>query len=375
MRLLSLTLEHFRSYPSLSIDLRGANRHLFLGRNGSGKTNLLEAIGFLSLTKSLRGREDEELVRWSAEHFRVTGECCDHAQQSLTLEVVSVLTPRRRKAAFRNGVRTQPAALVGIMPTVSFLPQDLLLFSGPPAERRRFLDQLLCQLSGEFLTLSFGYRKALHQRNALLRCIAKGTGTGDDLDVWDREVAHRGSAITLARLELIEMLNLTFARELQNLGERWEDVRLHYERRGTEREQCGMEQELRSLLRENRERDLILQSTTVGPHREDWQVFVSGRALPTWASRGQERTAVIALLLLEVSYLELRRGERPLLLLDDVFSELDDAHQEALLGSLADHQVFLTSTRVPAGLRDAKVWEVREGACVPVVQPKAAMVQ
>lgn len=365
MRIHSLILEHFRNYTSEELDLRGTRRHLFLGPNASGKTNLLEAVGVLSLTKSLRGRDDAELVEWGQGYARVVAEIIDDAGESATLELVNVLRPKRRKAAFKNGVRAPLTAIVGVLPSVSFLPQDLTLFSGPPAERRRFLDTLLCQVSPEYLSDLAGYHRLLRQRRALLRRIAQGEATQADLVPWDGRLSEFGSRITLARLELLETLNLTFGEELRSLKETWRDVELRYARRGGARERSAIEAELSELLKRSRERDLLLQATTVGPHREDWQVVADGRELPTFASRGQERTAVLALLLLEVSYLELRRGERPILLLDEVFSELDDAHQEALLGALQEHQTFLTATRLPVGLTDVLVWGVGGGSVRP----------
>ena len=144
---------------------------------------------------------------------------------------------------------------------------------------------------------------------------------------------------------------------------------LRYDRSGRERTQPAMEAELLSLLMHYRPRDMVLQATTVGPHREDWQAFDGERSLPSFASRGQERTAVLALLFLEVSYLELRRGERPIILLDDVFSELDAEHQAALLQALQGYQVFLTATHVPSGAEGMVIREVKDGT-IAVTPPR-----
>lgn len=362
MRIQSLQLEQFRTYDSLSLDLRGALLHVFCGENGKGKTNLLEAVSVLSLTKSCRGREDDELVAWGKSHYRVTAQTESDTGQAVKLEVVSELEPRRRKAAFRNDAKMGLSEMVGMLPAVVFLPQDLALFSGSPADRRRFADQLLSQVSPEYLADFAAYQKLLQQRNALLRRIADGEDTEASLEPWDRELARHGTAITTARLELIETLNLSFIAELNSLGEDWPDAKLVYDRKGAERDPSAMQAEFLELLARSRKRDLATLSTGVGPHREDWQAYSDGRALPQFASRGQERAAVLSLLLLEVSYLELRRGEKPVILLDDALSELDDAHQEALLGSLSSHQVLLTATRVPPGLpADLALWNVEIG--------------
>ena len=336
---------------------------LFVGPNGSGKTNLIEAISILSLTKSCRGRGDQDMVQWEQSYYRIRGDVRSDAGETHRMEAVTQLSPRKQKAFFINDVRTQPVAMIGRLPTVTFLPQDLLLFSGPPAERRRFIDQLLSQVSPDYFHDLLSYQKIIQQRNALLKRIAKGQEQPGALDVWDNEVASKGARITLARLELIETFNLSFLQEMGSLGETWQDVRLRYERVTVSRTQAEAESELREALLQARVRDTVLQSTTVGPHREDWQAFQHERAIPTFASRGQERVAVLALLLLEVSYLELRRGEKPLILLDDAFSELDDNHQAALLEACTGYQVIMTTTRIPPSTReDAAIHQVRNGS-------------
>jgi DNA replication and repair protein RecF len=361
VRLTSLHLEQFRNYSSQEVTFEGASTQIFVGENGSGKTNLLEAISVLSLTKSCRGRDDDELVQWEQSHYRVRGTARTDAGDDKTLEVVCEIRPRKRKACFVNDVRTNAAGFVGVLPTVIFLPQDLLLFSGPPAERRRFLDQLLSQVSPQYLAELSAYQKVLQQRNALLRAIAEGEQQPDALIPWDTQLSAHGSHVTVARLELMETLNLLFAAELAAIGEVWPDVRLRYARKTAETSADAIEREMREMLERNRARELAMLSTSVGPHREDWQAYVEDRPVPTFASRGQERSAVLALLLLEVSYLELRRGEKPVVLLDDAFSELDDRHQASLLSALGEHQVLLTSTRVPPGLGGIDVRNVANG--------------
>jgi DNA replication and repair protein RecF len=360
VRLQSLQLQHFRNYASQDVSFDGASTQIFVGENGSGKTNLLEAISVLSLTKSCRGRDDGELVEWGQSHYRVRARARTDADDEKTLEVVCEVSPRKKKACFVNDVRATAAGFVGVLPTVIFLPQDLLLFSGPPGERRRFLDQLLSQVSPQYLSELSSYQKILQQRNALLRAIAEHEQPEDALIPWDAQLSAHGSRITVARLELMETLNLSFAAELDAIGEDWPDVRLRYDRKTAQTSAEAIEREMREILERNRQRELAMLSTSVGPHREDWQAYVEDRPVPTFASRGQERSAVLALLLLEVSYLELRRGEKPVVLLDDAFSELDDRHQASLLSALGAHQVLMTSTRVPDGVSGIGIRQVEQ---------------
>ena len=361
MRLVDLDLRQFRNYGQQTVEFSNADVQLFVGKNGRGKTNLLEAVSILSITRSCRGRDDDEMVQWDHDFYRLKATVINDAGDRSIIESVCEVHPRKKKAFFINDVKTPLTGIVGFLPTVTFLPEDLELFTGPPAERRRFIDQLLSQLSSGYLVALSQYQKLLHQRNALLKRIASGMDGESSLELWDHECASRAAIITLARLELMETLNLSFAEEFSSLGEAWPDAELRYERKGETRTLPELDAEYRLFLGANRQRDILLQSTSVGPHREDWQVWKNGRPLPIFASRGQGRTAVLALLQLQVSYLELRRGEKPIILLDDAFSELDDGHQSALLKSLEGRQVLMTATRVPPGAEHAKVSTVEKG--------------
>ncbi|MBI3619490.1 DNA replication and repair protein RecF [Candidatus Peregrinibacteria bacterium] len=364
MHLRSLSLTQFRSYDNLALDLSGSALHLFVGKNGSGKTNLLEAIGILSLSKSFLNAEEEHLVRWGGEFFRIRGETEADGCEQGTIEVVSQLQPRRAKACFKNDVRIGVTDLIGHFPTVTFLPQDLELFTGPPAERRRFLDQILCQVSGEYLEALMACQKILKQRNTLLKAIASGRASENELSPWDAAFARKGSLVTLKRLELVETFGLALGEELRALGEGWSEVRIAYERAGEGRTREVISAELIEALIRSRERDVLLQSTGAGPHREDWTIMIDERAFQTFGSRGQQRIAVLALIFLEASYVELRRGERPLILLDDVFSELDRDHQEHVLASFACNQILMTALDVQPGAESACIWEVGEGKVI-----------
>lgn len=361
MRLLSLSLEHFRNYTSQAIAFTDADIQLFVGQNGMGKTNVLEAVSLLSITKSCRGKEEADMAEWGSGHYRISGRVRSDDGLESTMEIVSEVAPRKRKAFFINDVRTPLGSYVGMLPTVAFMPQDLLLFSGAPAERRRFFDQLLSQISTSYLENLSLCQKIVQQRNALLKRIAAGQEDPQTLTVWDLELAAKASLVTLARLELVEMLNVSLLEEIRSLGEEWNSAEIRYERKTTTKTAEDLKVEILELLRVTRDRDIILQSTGTGPHREDWQVFRDGRSIPSFASRGQERVAVLALLLLEVSYLELRRNEKPVILLDDAFSELDDPHQASLLDAFRGYQVLMTSTRVPPNGEAATVFEVKEG--------------
>lgn len=363
MKIRSLQLRGFRNYASQDIEFGDGDVHMFVGPNGSGKTNILEAISVLSLSRSCRGHDDETLIRWGEDFYKITAMLQRDDESDATLEIVAQMRPARKKAAFLNDVRVPLARHVGTLPTVIFLPQDLTLFSGQPAGRRRFMDQLLCQMSPDYFVQLTQYQRCIKQRNVLLKRIAEQKASLQDLDTWDAQAAASGSAVTVARLELIETLNVSFSGEVELLGESWPSAEMRMQRHTTERDRDALEKELLSLYAERRQRDVLLQATTVGPHREDWQVYVEDRALHTFASRGQERTAVLALLLLQVAYAELRSGRKPVILLDDVFSELDDTHQQAIVQRFSGYQTILTATHLPPDVSSACVYRVQHGTC------------
>jgi DNA replication and repair protein RecF len=362
VRLLSLSLEQFRNYQKLELAFPESDIHLFVGPNGAGKTNILEAVALLSLNKSFLGLDEEDLLQWGSEFYRVRGKVRTDTGIEEELEIVSQWSPRKRKACFVNGVKVATASMVGRLPMVTFLPQDIALFSGPPAERRGALDQLLSQVSTEYYLQLLEYHRLLKQRNSLLRAIADGAARESDLEPWDEALCEKGAFVTSMRLELIETFNVTLENEVRALGERWEEVRMVHDASQGPSDREGIKQALRTKLKECLPRDLLLQTTGAGPHRDDWTICVKGRPLFSFASRGQQRVAALALLFLEASYLEIRRGEKPVVLLDDIFSELDSVHREKLLSSFAGHQVLLTATEVPLeGAGGGLVRQIREG--------------
>ena len=361
MRLRSLDVTQFRNAHETHLVFGDDPVTLLLGFNGAGKTNILESISILSLSKSFLGIQDSDLIEWEKDFYRLTGEVESDAGQRSAVEVACQRVPRKQKALFINDVRKPAAEFVGYVPTVTFLPQDLELFTGSPALRRRFLDELLSQVSPEYIQSLSQYQKILKQRNALLKKVVEGIGKHKDLENCDNLLADQASTIILRRLELMEILQCTIIQEIQELGESWDDVQLQYSTKPTEKSKDALYAEIIDLLAHYQERDLVLQTTSIGPHRDDWHIEVNGHMLQSFASRGQQRTAILALLFLKVSFLELRRGEKPIILLDDVFSELDDNHQSALLASMNDHQVIMTSTHQPPVLENMQIWEVENG--------------
>lgn len=366
MHLTSLTLEHFRSYDQFRLDLSDRQVEVFVGPNGSGKTNLVEAVSILSTGHSCLGADVASLIRadhqqTGMQYFRVRAEVKSDADESSTLECAAQLTPRVQRASFINDVRTPMSRFVGFLPTVLFLPSDLDLFTGSPKRRRDFFDDLLVQLSPIFLSLKLDYEKILTQRNALLKRINDGEAREVDLQPWDEQISAAGAKVLMARLTLLQRILPALTSTMRSMGEQWQTIELLYLRKGKALTEAGIAAEFAGLLLHHRSRDIIIKTTTIGPHRHDWQLLVNGQPIGMHASRGQQRTALLSLLFIAMDLFATVRGERPVVLLDDVFSELDDAHQEHLLEKVQGCQVFLTSTHLPPRTEGARFWSVERG--------------
>jgi DNA replication and repair protein RecF len=352
MRLLTLTLESFRNYDDLTIDFEDhENVSVLLGENATGKTNVLEAISVLALLKSARKANDGDLITWEKSHYRIRGKCRSDRGEEMTVEVVSQIEPKKSRASFINDVRIRTAEYIGRLPLITFTPDDLTLFTGAPSVRRRLIDALLCQVSPSYLLALSGYEKALRQRNALLKHIKECKQKPNALDVWDEKIATLGAVITLDRLQLFESLQMTILRELHSLGEKPTEAQFHYLRKSQGTDEKSIRDELVSQLLHYRERDILILATTTGPHRDDWSLSIDNRDIATFASRGQQRAAILALLLLQSSFMELRKGEKPILLLDDVFSEFDAKHRMCVLTTLAEHQVIISAIELDEKLK------------------------
>jgi DNA replication and repair protein RecF len=353
MRLLSLTLDSFRNYPHLELCFVEKEKlFVLVGENATGKTNALEAITILSLLKSPRKVEESDLITWEQTAYRIQGEVLSDSGEKKQLEVVSQVSPRRQRACFINGVRTPSQQYLGIFPVITFAPEDLDLFTGSPALRRRFIDDLLTQVSPAYRQALSEYEKTLKQRNALLRQIQEGIQKSSTLDIWDEKLSLSGAIITVERLQLFETLQMTLLRELHALGEKPTLASFTYMRKGEALEERKIQKEIVDMLRTNRERDIVIEMTTVGPHRDDFSLSFDRRDITTFASRGQQRAALLALLLLEASFLEMRTGEKPVLLLDDVFSEFDEKHRQAVLKAFTGNQVIVTATHVEKNFKE-----------------------
>lgn len=343
MHLSSLHLQSFRNYASLHITF-SPGLNVIYGDNAQGKTNLLESIYFLATGKSHRTSRDQELIREGDETLaaratvvRKTGE--------IHLELL--YGQQSRKQLKINGIAERKITrLVGSLTAVFFSPDDLQLLKGPPSGRRRFLDIELSQISQNYLHHLMTYNKVLAQRNSLL----KQEGVDDALlGVYDEQLIASGAQLIARRAEAIRRLSPIAAHYHHVLAEGREDLRMEYQTQvmevGASIDLGGIQDRLREQLRQARREERRRQLTLVGPHRDDIGFWVSDRDARLYASQGQQRTAVLALKLAELQFMTEEIEEPPILLLDDVASELDPHRRHYLLHAVQEGvQTFVSCT-------------------------------
>ena len=357
-----LSLTQFRNYHQQELHLP-QGPVLLLGDNAQGKSNLLEAAFLLATGRSERAATDGELICWDALSepqpvARVVAEV-ERRDGPLQLEVIIVGRPRgaereRVPASKRlrvNGVPRRQADMAGQLTAVLFATNDMELIGGPPAERRRFLDVTLSQLGPAYLRALQRYTKVVTQRNALLRRIQEGAAGPDELPFWDEQLAADGAVLVHERALAVAAM-AEHAREAHlRLSGGQEELSISYlprlegwDQARVLREHDGLREALTQALDAGRRRDIGAGMTLSGPHRDDLAFALDGVAASSFASRGQQRTASLALRLAEARFLAERKGDLPVVLLDDVLSELDEGRRRAVLESLGEwDQLLITS--------------------------------
>ena len=361
MRLDSLTLSNVRNYAHLELQPQpGLN--VFVGPNAQGKSNLLEAISVLGTGKSFRTSRERDLIRDGFELATISGEAHVRAG-AIRLGCTLTATARgSRKLYTVNGRSVRYATFLGSLRIVSFVPADLHLVDGPPSVRRSFLNGALAQEQKSYYRDLARYQKALSQKSALLR--SDGPPDPDLLKVYDQTLVSAGTALMIARNHFIRTLAIDAAKAHARWSDRQERLELTY------RPNIPFEAETEDLIAASfeaalctgAEQERLRRSALFGPHRDDIALDLDGRSLAAFGSQGQQRTAVLAVKVAEYSVMHERSGEAPLLLLDDVLSELDRERARAFLDGVgAFEQAFITATQFPDALPAGFVYEI-EGA-------------
>lgn len=372
-----LSLTNFRNYGRLELDL-SSGATLLYGHNAQGKTNLLEAIYYLATTRSPHADYDNQLLNWDAAEADepvVVGRLVVQVQTAvetkrLEMRLILERNGRARANSFRREVlvdrrKVRLMDLLGHLRVVLFLPEDVQLITGSPGERRRYMDITLCQIDAAYCRALSQYNKVLEQRNALLRQIAEGSGSLDVLPIFTDKLVNLGSQILRRRAQfLAELARETQRVHYESLTDGRETIRLQYIPRLagngiTEEESVALgdwlaaaettpatvKSRLAEAMQQTQAMDIARGATNVGPHRDDWRFLLNGRALSSYGSRGQQRTAILALKMAEINWMTAVTGEQPILLLDEVVAELDAQRRAALLQTVQSaQQAILTAT-------------------------------
>ena len=329
-----LRLQHFRSYQDDSFEF-GPGVNIIVGPNGSGKTNLLEAILVVALGSSYRVH-DAELIGFTEEWCRLDAQMLD-PEATRTIKIMA--EPRARKTYDLNGKQYFRLTQQHMLPVVLFEPNHLQLLHGSPDARRSYLDDLLEQTSPGFISFRRNYRRLLSQRNALLKRMQ--TPSAQELFPWNLRLSELGATIVRARAGLIQTISERLPELYEELSQADTKLNILYHHKfPIETYETHMLDKLETHLLQDMQRGF----TAYGPHREDFTIYFNEKSAEETASRGETRTALLALKLIELELLRDVRGQTPVLLLDDVFSELDGKRRQALTHFVQQYQTFITTT-------------------------------
>ena len=351
----SLELNDYRNYEKLSIKFdKGIN--ILYGDNAQGKTNILEAIYLCSTTKSHRGNKDKEIIRFGFEesHIRAL-----FNKNEVDYQVDIHLRNEKSKGIAVNGVKLKKAVeLLGLANVIIFSPEDLSIIKNGPSDRRRFVDSELCQLDKVYLYNLTNYNKIVNQRNNLLKDILMHPELRDTLDVWDSQLVSIGTKVIERRKLFIDQLNNVIGNIHKNISGDKENLEILYE------PNIDIEGYEEKLVR-HREKDIRYKLTSVGPHRDDFIFNINGMDTKKYGSQGQQRTVALSLKLAEIRLVESLSGNTPILLLDDVLSELDSNRQNFLLNSIKNIQTIITCTGLDEFINSRielnKVFKIMDG--------------
>jgi DNA replication and repair protein RecF len=351
----SISLQNYRNYKSLRLDF-DPNTNIFYGDNAQGKTNILEAVYVSGTTRSHRGAKDRELIYFSEDEAHI---CTFLEKNGMVHKIDMHLRKNKTKGIAIDGIPIKKASeLFGIIHFVFFSPEDLSIIKNGPSERRRFMDAELCQLDKVYLYNLSNYNKIVLQRNKLLKELFYRTDYQEVLEVLDLQLVQYGTKIIERRRIFVNELNEIIYKIHSQLSGGQESILLEYESNADDHN-------LEEMLLKNRERDIRLKTTSTGPHRDDLSFSVNGIDIRKFGSQGQQRTAALSLKLSEIELVKRTVHDTPILLLDDVLSELDSSRQNYLLNSIQNIQTLITCTGLDEFINHRfslnKIYKVTEG--------------
>lgn len=341
MRVNRLILHNFRNYVNINIEFT-ANINVFIGPNAQGKTNLLEALYIAAMGRSHRTTIDQELIRW--DQTAASAEVVFYRQEVENSVKIKFIANQNKEILY-NSHPVPAREIIGSLNAILFSPEDLLLIKGAPALRRRFLDNEISQANPPYYKHLLNYNRMLHQRNNLLKKIREGKSSAELLSPWDEQIANTAATLTQKRLEAVKKLTMLANLHHRKITSSQENLTVAYHINGLNQDKTDdLKDWYLEQLNQQRRQDIMTGSTSVGPHRDDLIFSVNGKNLRNFGSQGQQRTGVLALKLAELEFIKSETGEYPILLLDDVMSELDSARRSELLLFIRERiQTFITA--------------------------------
>ncbi|MCY6485374.1 DNA replication/repair protein RecF [Clostridium aestuarii] len=360
MYIRSLQLKNFRSYENLFLTLtKGIN--IFIGDNAQGKTNILESIYYCSIGKSHRTNKDKELIQWDAKDSYISVYVC---KERLDKKIDIKIFKEGKKGVKINSIKLNNISeLIGVFNVVIFSPEDLKIVKESPANRRKFLDIELCKLNKKYYYNLVQYNKVLSERNAVLK---NWNSNMSIIEIYDKQLSKFGSFIIKERLKYIQNLNEEGNKIHKEITSDTENIEFKYIT--PIKDFNHVERELLDILTHNRKKDAEKRMTSIGPHRDDFLININGIDTRKYGSQGQQRTSVLSLKFASLELIKNQSGEYPVLLLDDVLSELDVKRQKYILNSVNKVQTIITCTGI-VDIKDylsdsTKLYEVESGKVV-----------
>ena len=336
MKIFDLKLTNFRNHTKLSVDLDD-NLTLITGPNGSGKTNILEAIYILATGKSQRARYDKDLIQHKKDFCTIEGNIQTDGEK-LNLQIQIQRNERFENVSIKkakiNKVAKSMQYFTGIFNAVLFSPEDIELITDSPSLRRRYLDTVLSQVDIKYKRALNSYTKAVRQRNKLLERISEGDNAWSQIDFWTKQLLENGQLIQETRDKFFKTIKTPIEKNGKRLNTDKTKIEINYIKNEINEER----------LEEYKNREIAARTTLIGPHRDDFEMCFNSHSASEFGSRGEQRSCVLALKLSELEYIEKVKKEKPVLLLDDIFSELDEKHQQAVLDVIEDQQTTITTT-------------------------------
>jgi DNA replication and repair protein RecF len=350
MKIADLKLTNFRSHKKAHF-IFDDNITLIEGPNGIGKTNILEAIHVLSTGKSPRAKYDRDLIEYNS-NFSTLAAHVQTKEDDLMLDMQIIKSETFENASTKrvkvNKVPKTIAYFCGVFNSVLFTPEDIQLITGSPSERRKYLDAVLTQTDNKYKKAHSAYIKALHQRNKILEKLHNENKGWDEIEFWTHQLLEQGLYIQEKRKNAIEKLEIELIRIGAELNPEKPNLKLNYKK---------------SLLTKTKlddtiQREISAKTTLIGPHRDDFEILFDNKNIGEFGSRGEQRSIILALKLAEINFIEHEKGERPVLLLDDVFSELDETHRKAVMDVIENQQSIITSAEKLDFLKGVKLQKI-----------------